>query len=144
MDRRQTIRERLEPIEVGPLHRRVAPPVVVGGGLELVEHRGHEGGMVDELRLQFRKRLQDRDRQLAVDRQRPEAGRVRRVEIGGDESLEALVIGTRKAGKELAAGDRIERRTAEGLVAEPVERRVLVSVERPRGLRLRPRCERRR
>ena len=70
-----------------------------------------------------------------MDRQRPEAGGVWRIEIGGDQLFEAVVIGADKPQKELVATEWIERG---GFLAEPVEGRVFVAVEGAWGMGLGP------
>ncbi len=142
VDRCESVGEGLQAIEIGTLHRRVTLPIVVGTRLEFVEHRGHEGRMIDELSLQPGKRVELRHGEEPMDRQRPEAARVRRVEIGGDELLDSPVIGAREPGEELAAADRVERCHADCPVAEPVERSVFVAVERVGGVGLRAGRER--
>ena len=96
VNRPEPIRERLQALEVAPLHARVAAPIVVGSRLELVEHRRHEGRMLNELGLEDAERVELGDGEEPMDRQRSEAGGVWRVEIGGDELLEARMIGADK------------------------------------------------
>ena len=126
----------LQALEVGALHARVAAPIVVGARLELLQHRRHEGGMVDELGLEDAKRVELGDGEEPMDRQRPEAAGVWRIEIGGDQLREAVVIGADKPGKELTATERIERRGACGTSGQPIEGALLEAIERAGGLGL--------
>ena len=133
VDRPEPICKCLQALEVGALHARVAAPVVVGPRLELLKDRRHEGGMVDKLWLESAQRVELGDGEEPMDRQRPEAGGVWRIEIGTDQFLKPVVIGARKPGKELTATERIKRG---GFLAEPIEGRIFVAFERARGLGL--------
>ena len=135
VNRPEPIRKRLQALEVGALHARVASPIVIGPRLEFLEHRRHEGRMLNELGLEDAERVELGNSQEPMDRQRPEAGGVWRVEIGGDQLFEAVVIGADKPQKELVATEWIERG---GFLAEPVEGRVFVAVERAGGMGLGP------
>ena len=74
VNRPKPICKRLQALEVGALHAQIAAPIVIGPRLELLEHRGYEGGMLDKLRLEEGKRVELGDGEEPMDRQRSEAG----------------------------------------------------------------------
>ena len=135
VNRPEPIGKRLQALEVGALDAGVAAPVIIGPRLELLEHRRHEGRMLNELGLENAERVELGDGEEPMDRQRPEAAGVWRVEISGNQLFEAVVIGADKPRQELPATEGIERG---GFLAEPVEGRVFVAVERAWGMGLRP------